>query len=104
MGIRAQFDDAKHAFAATASWPIKAGTELLFYYGSLCREAWVNMYGFAPKEAKPCAAPRPPAAPLRAKAAGLYGKPMGKPMGKLPGGKPMGKLPGGKVPNRHLEA
>ena len=54
VGIRAHFDDKLHGFVATASQPIAKGTELLFFYGSLCREAWVNLYGFAPLEARPC--------------------------------------------------
>jgi len=53
-GVRAQFDDKANAFVATASWPIKKGSELLFYYGSLCKESWINMYGFAPAEARQC--------------------------------------------------
>jgi len=63
VGIRAQFDEKANAFVATASWPIKAGTELLFYYGSLCRESWINMYGFAPAEAAKCPPARPSLAP-----------------------------------------
>ena len=54
VGIRAEFDDTRHAFVVTASEPIAAGTELLFYYGSQCRESSINMYGFAPSEARPC--------------------------------------------------
>ena len=54
VGIRAHFDDEQHAFIATASQPIQMGTELLFYYGSMCKEAWHNLYGFAPVDASPC--------------------------------------------------
>ena len=46
VGIRAEFSDAKHAFVATATQPIAKGSELLFYYGNMCRDAWINMYGF----------------------------------------------------------
>ena len=54
VGIRAHFDDKKHAFVSTAAQPIAEGAELLFYYGTMCREAWISMYGFAPSEAEPC--------------------------------------------------
>ena len=60
VGIRAEFDERAHAFVATATQPIKAGTELLFYYGTMCRESWIVMYGFAPREARPCREPTKP--------------------------------------------
>ena len=60
VGIRATFDDRRNAFVATATQPIPAGRELLFYYGSMCHESWINLYGFAPPDARPC--PKPKAA------------------------------------------
>ena len=35
-----------------------AGRELLFYYGSMCHESWINLYGFAPPDARPCPKPK----------------------------------------------
>ena len=58
VGIRARFDDKEHAFVATASQPIAAGSEMLFYYGTMCRDGWINLYGFAPREAHECGNPR----------------------------------------------
>ena len=87
VGIRAQFDDKTDAFVATATSPIKAGTELLFYYGSLCREQWVNMYGFAPTEARPCRN-------TADKAAGASGKPSSK------ASKPSLRMPQGRATGR----
>ena len=55
VGIRAEYDSGKNAFVAIATQPIEAGTEMLFYYGSYCREGWTNLYGFAPEGTKPCA-------------------------------------------------
>lgn len=57
VGIRARFDDKQHAFVATAAQPIAEGSELLFYYGTMCREGWINLYGFAPEEARSCGNP-----------------------------------------------
>ena len=54
VGIRAEYSDKAKGFVAVATQPIAEGTELLFYYGSMCKDAWVNLYGFAPAEAKPC--------------------------------------------------
>lgn len=54
VGIRANFDGNAHAFVATATQPIKEGTELMFYYGSMCKDSFVNLYGFAPANARPC--------------------------------------------------
>ena len=58
VGIRAAFDDGRNAFVATATQPIPAGRELLFYYGSMCHESWINLYGFAPPDAQPCPKPK----------------------------------------------
>ena len=58
VGIRATFDDRRNAFVATATQPIPAGRELLFYYGSMCHESWINLYGFAPPDARPCPKPK----------------------------------------------
>ena len=60
LAREAHFDDKAHAFVATAAQPIREGTELLFYYGTMCRESWISMYGFAPSEAEPCAERRRP--------------------------------------------
>lgn len=54
VGIRAEFNVASQGFVATATAPIAQGSELLFYYGTMCQEAWINLYGFAPAEARPC--------------------------------------------------
>ncbi len=54
VGIRAEFNVAAKGFVATATAPIAQGSELLFYYGTMCKEAWINLYGFAPAEARPC--------------------------------------------------
>ena len=51
--------------------PIKAGKELLFYYGNFCIDDAVNMYGFAPATALPC------------KASGAKKRGKGKPFSKL---------------------
>ena len=55
VGIRVHFDDAKHAFVAVSTRAVTAGSELLFYYGTMCKEEWINTYGFSPQEAHPCA-------------------------------------------------
>ncbi len=62
-------------------------TELLFYYGSLCREAWINMYGFAPKEARACSSPSQKPMATAATAAAKMAKSSAKFIGKAPGGK-----------------
>ena len=56
VGLRCRFDDKAGAFVLRATAPIKAGSELLFFYGAFCYEASINMYGFAPAGAKPCPA------------------------------------------------
>ena len=61
VGVRAEYSSVRRAFVLTATQPIAAGTEILFYYGTMCRDAWVNLYGFAPSEAKPCRTRPPPA-------------------------------------------
>ena len=85
VGIRATFDNKRNAFIATATQPIPAGRELLFYYGSLCHEAWINLYGFAPPDARPC--PKPPSP----KAAGKAGKAAAKPPKGYPFAMPLAK-------------
>lgn len=57
VGIRAEFNVAMQGFVATATAPIAQGSELLFYYGTMCQEAWINLYGFAPADARPCRSP-----------------------------------------------
>ena len=54
VGISTDFSPAAGGFVATANKRIAAGSELLFHYGRKCREISVNMYGFAPDEARPC--------------------------------------------------
>ena len=46
VGIRASYDDKRQGFAAKTVQPIKAGQELLFYYGNFCIDDAINMYGF----------------------------------------------------------
>jgi len=48
VGVRADFSSKAGAFIAKATQPIEAGTELLVWYGNMCYERWINMYGFAP--------------------------------------------------------
>jgi len=55
VGIRADFSSKAGAFIAKATQPIEVGTELLFWYGNMCYEKWINMYGFAPAgHSTPC--------------------------------------------------
>jgi hypothetical protein len=54
VGIRAEFDSAEHAFVVTATQPIAEGEELLFYYGSICIDQWIRIYGFSPPNARKC--------------------------------------------------
>jgi len=56
VGIRASYDDKRQGFAGKTVQPIKAGQELLFYYGNFCIDDSVSMYGFAPESAPPCKA------------------------------------------------
>jgi len=57
VGIRASYDNKRGGFVARTVQPIKAGAELLFYYGNFCIDDAVSMYGFAPTSASPCKAP-----------------------------------------------
>ena len=57
-GIRLQFVPARHALVARATKPIAAGAEMLFYYGDNCREASIDMYGFATAAMPACTAAR----------------------------------------------
>ena len=50
VGVRVHFDDRKHSFVVRATQPIKAGSEILFYYGRHCLEEGMDMYGFATSE------------------------------------------------------
>ena len=54
MGVRIEFDDARHELRATAGAPIAQGRELLFDYGATCKEVMVNAFGFAPAGSAPC--------------------------------------------------
>ncbi len=56
VGIRASYDNRRAGFVARTVQPIKAGAELLFYYGNFCIDDAVSMYGFAPSDAPPCKA------------------------------------------------
>ena len=47
VGIRASYDDKRQGFAAKTVQPIKAGQELLFYYGNFCIDDAINMYAAA---------------------------------------------------------
>ena len=47
VGIRASYDDKRQGFAAKTVQPIKAGQELLFYYGNFCIDDAINMYAVA---------------------------------------------------------
>ena len=47
VGIRAAYDDKRQGFAAKTVQPIKAGQELLFYYGNFCIDDAINMYAVA---------------------------------------------------------
>ena len=48
MGIRASYDDKRQGFAGKTVQPIKAGKELLFYYGNFCIDDAINMCAVAP--------------------------------------------------------
>ena len=48
VGIRASYDDKRQGFAGKTVQPIKAGEELLFYYGNFCIDDAINMCGVAP--------------------------------------------------------
>ena len=54
VGLRGRFDDKAGAFVVRATTPIKAGSELLFFYGSFCSDIAINMYGFAPAGSVSC--------------------------------------------------
>jgi hypothetical protein len=56
MGLRVRFSNSDHAFVASATQDIQKGDEILFYYGTLCKEMSVNVYGFAPNGSRPCSA------------------------------------------------
>lgn len=54
MGVRVDFNNKRHAFTVKAYQRIQAGEEVLFYYGSFCRQDMINMYGFSVDKAKDC--------------------------------------------------
>lgn len=54
VGIILSFDAKKHSLVATATKPVKKGSELLFFYGRECSEVMMDTYGFVPPTAKPC--------------------------------------------------
>ena len=61
VGVRADFSSKAGAFIAKATQPIEAGTELLFWYGNMCYERWINS---KPEEPHPALAPHHSIAPL----------------------------------------
>ena len=65
VGIRASYDDKRQGFAGKTVQPIKAGQELLFYYGNFCIDDAINMCGIAPLLYFPVTAPCIPSLPLR---------------------------------------
>ena len=64
MGIRASYDDKRQGFAGKTVQPIKAGEELLFYYGNFCIDDAINMCGVAPPLYFPFSPPRIPSLPI----------------------------------------
>lgn len=54
VGLRVSFIDNRDAFVMKATSPIKHGSELLFYYGSFCKEYMIDLYGFAVPKARNC--------------------------------------------------
>ncbi|KAL1523047.1 hypothetical protein AB1Y20_018007 [Prymnesium parvum] len=54
VGLRVHFNDARHAFVMVATEAIPQGRELLFYYGTMCKEAMIDLYGFTVAYARPC--------------------------------------------------
>ena len=46
VGLRVSFENRRHAFVLVATERIRAGSELLFYYGTFCKDAMIDMYGF----------------------------------------------------------
>lgn len=64
VGIRASYDDKRQGFAGKTVQPIKAGQELLFYYGNFCIDDAINMCGIAPLLYFPVTAPCIPSLPL----------------------------------------
>ena len=57
VGIRASYDDKRQGFAGKTVQPIKAGEELLFYYGNFCIDDAINMCGVAPSPLLPLFTP-----------------------------------------------
>lgn len=64
VGIRASYDDKRQGFAGKTVQPIKAGEELLFYYGNFCIDDAINMCGVAPPLYFPFSPPRIPSLPI----------------------------------------
>jgi len=54
VGLRVSFKDSRHAFVMVATEAVDKGAELLFFYGTFCKEAMIDLYGFAVSYARDC--------------------------------------------------